>query len=239
MPISNRLFLCCAASLIVLAPLLSAEEDKPIWNPKKGDVWTYAVSIEVQEGSKLPDDIEGQKIEKLEGKVRATFTQTNVYKGLQPISKEGPEMHAFYISNGKSLEEIHYMKITETSVEAMGVKKEGKNPQPLIPLSQPIPLAMSSWKGGEGFPLKMDSLVDGRKVRMVRKFKVLGWETLETKAGKFHAMHVQVTGKNGAIELQRSYWFAPRVGFIKEVKKYYAGEKTILTQTRVLEKLGK
>lgn len=231
--------LCCFTSLAVLAPLLRAEDKAPIWNPKPGDTWTYAVTLEVQEGSKLPAGVDGQKIERLHGKIRASYTQRDVYKGLQPISKEGPERHAFYIHNGKTLAEIHYMKITATSVEAAGVKTEGENPQPLIPLSQPIPLAMSSWKGGEGFPLMIDRVVDGRKVRMVRKFKVLGWETLETNAGKFHALHVQVTGKNGAIELQRDYWFAPKVGFIKEVKKYFAGEKTVLTQTRVLEKLGK
>lgn len=237
MPIQKSLLSLISA--IAFSPVLFAEDDQPIWNPTVGDAWTYAVTVEVQEGSELPNDVEGQKIEKLEGKTRASFTQTNIYKGLQPISKEGPEMHAFYVSNGKTLEEIHYMKITDVSVEAIGVKQEGQSPQPLMPLSKPIPLAMSSWKGGEGFPFMVDYMTDGRKVRMVRKFKVLGWEKLETKAGEFHAMHVQVTGKNGAIELQRDYWFAPKVGFIKEVKKYYAGEKTILTQTRVLEKLGK
>lgn len=230
--------LLISASLLAISLPLIAEEGKPIWTPAVGDSWTYTVTVEVQEGSKLPEDVEGQKIEKLEGKIRATFTQTNVYKGLQPISKDGPEMHAFYLSNGKELEEIQYMKITDTAVAAMGVKQEGADPKPLIPLSQGIPLMESSWKGGEGFPFKIDRIVDGRKVRMVRKFKVLGWETLETKAGKFNAMHVQVTGKNGAIELQRSYWFAPQVGFIKEVKKYYAGDKTIFTQIRVLEKLS-
>jgi len=230
--------LLTTASLLAISPLISAEEEKPIWSPAVGDSWTYSVTVEVQEGSQLPDDVEGQKIEKLEGKQRATFIQTNVYKGPQPISKDGPEFHAFYVFNGKELEEIQYMKITDTSVEAAAVKQEGSKPQPVLPLSKPIPLIMSSWKGGEGFPFMMDHEMGGRKIRMVRKFKVLGWETLETKAGKFNAMHVQVTGKNGAIELKRSYWFAPRVGFIKEVKKYYAGDKTILTQIRVLEKLG-
>ena len=228
-----------SVSLLAISHTLIAEEDKPIWKPEVGDSWTYSVTVEVQEGSKLPENVEGQKIEKLDGKLRATFTQQNVYKGLQTLSQEGPEMHAFYVSNGKELVEIQYMKITDTLVGAVGVKQEGDDPKPLVPLSKVIPLMESSWKGGEGFPFTMANVVDGRQVRMVRKFKVLGWETLETKAGKFNAMHVQVTGKNGLIELQRSYWFAPQVGFIKEVKKYYAGEKTILSQIRTLDKIGK
>ncbi|BDS08259.1 hypothetical protein NT6N_32990 [Oceaniferula spumae] len=225
------------AAILFTASAVIAEEDKPIWRPNVGDSWTYEVTVEVQQGSELPDDVEGQKIEKLDGKVRATFKQTNVYKGLQPISKEGPELHAFYLSNGKRLEEIQYMKITDTSVEAMGVKPEGKKPQPVRPLSKAIPLVMSDWKGGEAFPFMMDHVANGQKMRMARKFKVLGWETLETKAGKFQAIHVQVTGTNGPVELKRSYWFTPGKGFIKEVKKYYAGEKTVFTQTRVLEKM--
>jgi len=231
--------LLSAAVLLACAATTHADEVKHIWQPKVGDSWTYKVTIDVPKGSKLPNDVEGQKIEKLDDKERATFTQTSVYKGLQPISKDGPEAHAFYVSNGAQLEEIQFMKITDTSVEAMGVKPEGKKPEPVKPLSKAIPLVMSDWKGGEAFPFMMDHVENGAKMRMVRKFKVLGWETLETAAGKFQALHIQVTGTNGPIELNRSYWFTPGTGFIKEVKKYYAGEKTIFTQTRVLEKIEK
>ena len=231
--------LLSSASLLALTHSIIADESKPLWKPVVGDSWTYSVTVEVQEGATLPKNVEGQKVEKLDGKVRATFSQTNVYKGLKPFSEKTPEMHAFYVSNGKDLQEIQYMQITDTLLTATGIKQEGDKPQPLLPFTKAIPLMDSSWKGGEGFPFAMINVVDGRKVPMARKFKVLGWETLETKAGEFTAMHVQLTGKNGPIEIKRSYWFAPQVGFIKEVKKYYAGEKTIFTQVRILDKVSR
>jgi len=212
---------------------------KPIWKPVVGDTWTYKVVVEVLEGTGLPDGIEGQKVEKVDGKVRATYTQTHVYQGIKTIKKGSPEAHAFYVSNGKQLEEIEYMKITGGAVEAVGSKKEGKTPEAGVPLSKAIPLVRSNWKGGEAFPFMMDAVVSGQKIRLVRKFKVLGWETLETEAGKFKALHVQVTGLNGPMEIKRSYWFTPGKGFIKEAKKYYLADKTVFTQTRVLVKMGK
>lgn len=214
-------------------------ELKALWKPVVGDSWTYRVVVEVQEGSELPEGVDGQKVEKLDGKVRATYTQTNVYQGLKLMKEDLPKAHAFYVSAGKQLMEIEYMNITKNTLEAAGSKKEGKEPKDVIPLSKSIPLIHSGWKGGEAFPFMMDVVVGKQKVRMVRKFKVLGWETLETKAGKFKALHVQVTGLNGPMEIKRSYWFTPQTGFIKEVKKYYLGDKTVFTQTRVLEKLGK
>jgi hypothetical protein len=212
---------------------------KPIWRPAVGDSWTYRVVVEVQEGTELPVGVDGQKVEKLDGKVRATYTQTNVYHGLKPMQKGGPKVHAFYVSNGDQLEEIEYMHILDDAVEAVGSKQEGESPQEVMPLSKAIPLVRAEWKGGEAFPFIMDHVVGKQKVRMVRKFKVLGWETLETDAGKFKALHVQVTGLNGPMEIKRSYWFAPDIGFIKEVKKYYLGDKIVFTQTRVLERMSK
>ena len=212
---------------------------KPIWKPVVGDSWTYKVVVEVLEGTELPEGVEGQKVEKIDGKIRVTYTQTHVYQGLKTIKEDSPEVHAFYVSNGKQLEEIEYMNITGNAVDAAGSKKEGGKPKEVMPLSKSIPLVRSDWKGGEAFPFMMDAVVEGQKIRLVRKFKVLGWETLETEAGKFKALHVQVTGLNGPMEIKRSYWFTPGKGFIKEVKKYYLADKTVFTQTRVLVKMSK
>ncbi len=229
----------CLLLFSISAIVAEVTEGKPIWRPAVGDSWTYRVVVEVREGTELPAGVAGQKVEKLEGKVRATFMQTNVYHGLKPMLKDGPEVHAFYVSNGDQLEEIEYMLIADDAVEAAGSKQEGKVPKDVMPLSKPIPLVRSEWKGGEAFPLMIDHVIGKQKVRMVRKFKVLGWETLETAAGKFKALHVQVTGMNGPMEIKRGYWFAPGIGFIKEVKKYYLADKVVFTQTRVLDKMGK
>lgn len=210
-----------------------------IWEPVVGDSWIYQVVVEVREGTKLPEGVDGQKVENLDGKVRASYVQTNVYKGVKPMREGGPDAHVFHVFNGGQLQEIQYMNITDEAVEALGAKQEGKRPRGVMPLSKPIPLVMAEWKGGEAFPFMMDHVAGDQKVRMVRKFRVLGWEGLETRAGKFKALHVQVTGVNGAMELKRSYWFAPGKGFIKEVKKYYLGDSVVFSQTRVLEKMGR
>jgi len=225
--------------MLASAAAISADEAQPIWKPVVGDSWTYQVVVEVQKGTELPTSVDGQKIEELEGKTRASYIQTHVYHGLKPMKQDGPEAHAFYVSNGDQLEEIEYMNITDDAVEAAGSKQEGTKPLALKPLSKPIPLVRSEWKGGEGFPFKVDLVVGKQKIKFVRKYKVLGWETLETKAGKFKALHVQVTGMNGPMEIKRSYWFTPGTGFIKEVKKYYLEDKIVFSQTRVLDEIIK
>ena len=222
-----------------LTSLLADTESQSIWTPQKGDSWTYQVVVDVKEGSELPADVANQRIEKLDGKLRAFYTQTSVYKGVMEMKEGGAKAHAFYVSNGDVLEQIEYLDIEKTTISARGVKQEGKTPKPVMVLSKSIPLVSLDWKGGEAFPFMMNHVVGDKKVRLVRKFKVLGWETLETKAGKFKALHVQVTGMNGPVELKRSYWFTPRVGFIKEVKKYYLGDEVFFTQRRVLEKYSK
>lgn len=215
------------------------EKNKVLWNPSAGDTWTYKITLEVAKDTTIPSDIEGQVIEELEGKIRTTYLQTAVYHGLLPISEDGPKAHAFYFSNGKQLEEIQYMLIEGNMVKAMASKQEGKKPRKLISLSIPIPLVDVSWKGGESFPVMMDQVVEDKQIRMSRMFRAIGWEQVETDAGDFKALHVQVTGMNGGLELKRSYWFVPGVGFIKEDKKYYLADKMILRQVRELTETSK
>lgn len=214
------------------------DHQEPLWSPSVGDSWTYKVSVEVAKSTTLPPGIPGQKIEELEGKVRATYEQTAVYHGFLPLSEGGPKAHAFYFSNGEQLEEIQYMLIEKNAVKALGSKQEGKNPKRVISLSKPIPIIDYGWKGGEAFPVVMDQSIGGKKMRMTRWFRAIGWEDLETKAGNFKALHIQVTGMNGGLELKRGYWFAPGTGFIKEDKKYYLGDKMIMNQSRELIKIG-
>lgn len=214
-------------------------KNKLLWSPSVGDTWTYKITVEVAKETAIPSNIEGQVIEELEGKIRVTYLQTAVYHGFLPLSDDGPKAHAFYFSNGKQLEEIQYMLVEENMVKAVGSKQEGETPQKIISLSKPIPLVVGSWKGGESFPVVMDQVVEGKQIRMTRMFRAIGWEQVETDAGDFKALHVQVTGMNGGLELKRSYWFAPGTGFIKEDKKYYLAEKMIMRQTRDLVKTGK
>ena len=230
--------LLCSFITLAYAEDEVADHQEPLWSPSVGDSWTYKVSVEVAKSTTLPPGIPGQKIEELEGKVRATYEQTAVYRGFSPLSEDGPKAHAFYFSNGEQLEEIQYMLIEKNAVQAMGSKQEGENPQKLISLSQPIPLVDGRWKGGESFPVALDQNVGGKLIRMSRNFRAIGWENLETKAGNFNALHIQVTGMNGGLELKRGYWFAPGTGFIKEDKKYYLGDKMIMNQSRELIKIG-
>ena len=235
-------YLVLAAFIFSVQAVINAAEEREknevFWAPSIGDTWTYKVVMEVAKETSIPTDIEGQKIEELDGKIRATYHQTAVYRGFLPISDGGPKAHAFYFSNGKQLEEIQYMLIEENAVKAIGSKQEGKTPQKLISLNKPIPLVSGDWKGGESFPVIMNQNLGGKQIRMTRMFRAIGWEQLETKAGSFEALHVQLTGMNAGLELKRGYWFTPRIGFIREDKKYYLGDKMIMSQTRELVKTG-
>ena len=78
-----------------------------------------------------------------------------------------------------------------------------------------------------------------KTLRMTRQFRAVGWENVETQAGTYNAMYVQVVGMNGGLEIKRGYWFVPGTGFIKEVKKYYVGDKLVMTQTKQLIETSK
>ena len=67
----------------------------------------------------------------------------------------------------------------------------------------------------------------------------MGWENVDTPAGGYNAMYIQVVGMNGGLEIKRGYWFVPGTGFIKEVKKYYVGDKLVMTQTKQHIETGK
>tara|TARA_B110000914_G_scaffold215827_1_gene220121 strand:- start:53 stop:277 length:225 start_codon:yes stop_codon:yes gene_type:complete len=67
--------------LLVLSSAISLNAEgedidgaKTIWKPVVGDTWTYKVVVEVLEGTGLPEGVEGQKVEKIDGKIRATYT---------------------------------------------------------------------------------------------------------------------------------------------------------------------
>ncbi len=216
-----------------------AGSDKPIWEPAVGDFWTYDVTLEVSKGTQLPARVAGQKIEELDGKTRVTYEQRSVYRGYLPIPDDERKAHAFYFSNGDQLEEIQYMLIGDSLIQALGSKQEGQKPKKAVSLDTPIPIIDSKWKGGESFPVIMDQKVGDKALRMTRQFRAVGWENIETKAGTYNAMYVQVVGMNGGLEIKRGYWFAPGTGFIKEVKKYYLGDQMVLTQTKELKDTGR
>ena len=235
----NMVWLLAVLTTTVFADDPGADNGKPLWEPKVGDSWTYNVTLEVPEGTRLPMAVAGQKIEELDGKLRASHDQVAVYEGLATISEDGRKAHAFHFSNGDQLEEIQYMLIEGDIIQALGSKQEGENPRKAVLLNTPIPIVDAKWKGGEAFPLIMDQKMGDKTLRMTRQFRAVGWENVETQAGTYNAMYVQVVGMNGGLEIKRGYWFAPGTGFIKEVKKYYVGDKLVMTQTKQLIETSK
>ena len=109
------LFVCSLNTVICADD--EPEKNEVFWSPSLGDTWTYKIVVEVAKETSIPTDVEGQKVEKLEGKIRATYLQTAEYRGFLPISEDGKKAHAFYFSNGKQLEEIQYMLIQQNAVK--------------------------------------------------------------------------------------------------------------------------
>ena len=80
----------------------------------------------------------------------------------------------------------------------VGAKTEGKTPKKAIIMGRPIPLMRSDWKGGESFAFEIGQPVAGGKDKLIKSSSgCLGWETVETKAGTFKAMQVQIMSKSG------------------------------------------
>ena len=223
--------------LFLLAPVYAddnaANAGKALWKPEVGDFWVFEVVID------LPKDTKISKLEQFDDKRQVTYKETSVYRGLVPKIKEGVEVHAFDVLQGDELQEIEYVTIEDDAIEVVGSKKEGKTPKNAIIMGKPILLMSADWKGGESFAFEIGQPVAGGKISHKKQFRILGWETVETKAGTFKAMHVQIMGKSGPMETNSNYWFAPGTGFIKEVNKSYIAEKVIYTETKVLEQTGK
>ena len=224
-------------SLSMAAPVCAidkpAGESEALWKPEVGDFWVHQVVID------LPKDTTISKLEQFDDKRQVTHLETSIYRGLTPVGEDGVQAHAFHVLQNKQLQEIEYVAIDDDSIGMLGSKKEGKTPGNLVMMGKPIPLMSSDWMGGESFAFEIGQPVEGGKINHKKQFRVLGWETVETKAGKFKAMHVQINGKSGPMETKTSYWFAPGTGFIKEVNKSYIAEKVIYTETKILEKIGK
>ena len=218
-----------------------AGESEVLWKPEVGDFWVYEVVAD------LPKDTHISISEQFGNKRQATYKETSVYRGLDtsfyrglvPTKKNGIDIHAFHVFHGDLLDEIQYLSIHDDAIDMVGAKTEGKTPKKVIMMGRPIPLMRSDWKGGESFAFEIGQPVAGGKINHKKQFRVLGWETVETKAGTFKAMQVQMMSKSGQLEIMTSYWFAPGTGFIKEVNKSYIAEKLIYTETKVLEQTGK
>lgn len=65
--------LACSFIIVAHADDELADQQEPLWSPSVGDTWTYKVAVTAAKDTKLPVGIPGQKIEELEGKVRATY----------------------------------------------------------------------------------------------------------------------------------------------------------------------
>lgn len=203
------------------------DADDSIWKPIVGDSNIYKVVVEVPRERQIMHNYIGQRTEVLEQKVRATYIQASVYRGLKSVTNGSGDAHVFDILNGGELEEVQYMGIDHDVIHMIGSKKEGESPRPLVQLSEPMPLVRLDWEAGDVLPFSMHHEVAGKKVPYTRQFRILGWEQVETEAGSFRTMHVQVVGESGPIQIRRDYWFAPGTGFIKDVKKYFSADSVI------------
>jgi hypothetical protein len=232
-----KFMLLALLNISLLAPLGAidkpAAEGEALWQPEVGEFWVYEVVLELPKESKL------SKLEQFDDKREVTYRETSVYQGLLPMEQDGAKAHVFHVSNGEQLVEIQYVEIRNDAIEMLGSKKEGKSPKNAVMMGKPIPLMLAEWKGGEAFAFEMGQPVAGGTLRHKKQFRVLGWEDVETKAGKFKAMHVQIIGQSGPVETKASYWFAPGTGFIKEVSKSYIAEKVIFTEAKELVQTGK
>ena len=190
-----------------------AKADASVLPLTKGDEWEYEVMVEAPRGAKLPTGKDVTIKEVADGMV-AIFKKTRTYVGKTKPKKDGEAFDTFAILRDKKPQLLEFAEITAEAIYARGSKTEGEKPQKPILMPKPLLMVSSKNKAGETWKVEGPEK-DGKKSGFAREFRVFGKEKIIVPAGEFEAIRVEVHGQTGAVEIRRSYWFVPGLGFVK------------------------
>ncbi|MBB5351722.1 hypothetical protein HNR46_001961 [Haloferula luteola] len=201
-------------------PLYQA--DLPLLAPQIGDVWKYHVTVLNPKDART-----GQP-------VRAEFERTRTYIG--EISVGDDSFQAFEVQSGTSPIVRELVHITDDRILIAGQGRRGPNGETLQPvlLEKPVPFFNAGLHGGEGSPVTV--FADDES--LWRSTRAIGRETLTVPAGTFtQAVRLQMLGQDQEISLQRTYWFAPGCGILKEDTLRESKGVTLFRETQELTEL--
>lgn len=218
------------------------EKSESIWPLTVGDEWEFSVIMELPHGADLAKEEDVVIKETSEGLV-VTYTEVQRYLG-KKSPKEGAElMDAFAVMRNGKLKSTEYLEIAEKGIfgrasQTLKKNEEGEDEEQIVILEKPLLLVTQDSKAGDTWKVAGAPDENGH-VMFRRYFRSFGKEKVSVPAGDYEGTKIEVVGNNGALELRREYWFVEALGFVKEVKNYYAQDRRILRHTQVLTKFTK
>ncbi len=190
--------------------------DVPILTLTSGDWWNYKVSVELDPelAKQAPDAVDPEYEKK-----RTYLGKTSPGEGL-------PEVDTFEITiSGQSIEK-EFVEIYDDRIMMRGsIRTDLPNLRPMW-MNQPIPFVLAGIRPG----VEMGPLItnEGYSTRII---KVVARETIKVPAGEFPCIRLLMVGKDGEFGVQRTTWFSPGIGIVKEEKSRYAMDQLVYTES--------
>jgi hypothetical protein len=218
-------FLLAAAFCLISG--VSAQEpaavrpDIPLLPVGKGDVWIYEVHLRIPEGITSPGAAE----------VDQTHLRTRTYLGKIAPAEGLPEVDCFEVIVPASPAEREFVEIHDDRILMRGsmiMRPETTRP---MWLDHPVPFVIAGMKAGTESP----RIQAGGGLS--RKTQVIAREDVTVPAGKFAAIRLLMSGRDGDVELRRTIWFSPGTGIVREEKIRYRLGKVIFRETQELKEV--
>lgn len=196
-------------------------EDVPVMgamNP--GHRWVYRITLENPEDTRTGSPL------------KASFERSRTYVGKVDPGNGESATDCFEVNAKDAMTLREFVTISDEAVHVKGqanVDKDGKQIN-LVWLQSPIPFFRAGLTAGDSMPLA----VFNKQEDLWRVTRVIGREKVTVPAGDFQAVRLQMFGKDGEISLRKTYWFAPKVGLVKEEKVREVGGKPVFSEVEEL-----
>lgn len=194
------------------------EKDMPLLEVTKGDLWTYGVRLHI------PAGVNPQNPEE----VNREYKLTRRYIGSVQASPDLKEAQCFEVHAPDTPVTKELVEIRKDAILLLGSITESEKPQ-LMWYAKPIPFIVAGMKPGTAFP----ELATENKA-LVRKLDVIAREDITVPAGKFNCIRLLTTGRDGAIEMRKTLWYAPQHGIIREETSRYMEDKLLYREEQEL-----
>jgi hypothetical protein len=176
----------CVCARAQQPPLAAAD----YWPFREGSTWTFVATV----GEKnLTQVITVTKVTKAEGKTRAELE---------------------YKTDGRTAQREIY-EVDASSIQRVAAGPDGSNK-----LTPPLPVVQLPMTAGKKWDWKGDVSFGGSTFKGTAQLTVSGPETVKTDAGSFPAMRVHVdldvVSGEQTIKVLNDYWFAPKVGLVRQ-----------------------
>ncbi len=205
----------------VAQELASPKTDVPLLAVTQGEVWTYEVHLEI------PEDVTSAGA----AAVDARHQRVRTYLGKISPAEGLPAVDCFEVTAPVAPVEREFVEIYDDKILMRGSMIMRPDTTRPMWLEHPVPLVIAGMKAGTESPL-----IQAAGGSLSRKTQVIGREDVTVPAGTFPCIRLLMSGNDGELELQRTLWFSPGTGIVREEKTRYRHGKVIFRETHELTK---